>query len=229
MGTDLDLPKPGSTGYNISVYAGIMYPLLFIGCIIFTYVYSEPNINKATFVFVVLCYFCTFGILMIVPADIASVIMDRQIGSDILSFDTYLGHISQLNDVYNAFFISILILTSLILSWLEYYVTDGYFTILSRVKNSTKRMLLDLFLPVPVALIVLGVLIGEKVVPADPAALELAVIIVTNIVYEAFLMFLLGYGLVEFPRGLWLQGNLKSSLTHQQTVAYNDFKNLSNR
>jgi len=216
-----------STKY-IQVYAGVVYPLVFCMCIGLVYYYRDPRMNKVTSVLCVLTHFCTFGILFTVPMDIATVVTDRRIVSEESSVESYVYDILQLNQVYNALFVIILVMTSAVLVFMEYYDTDGYFTWVSRVTHSLQRMVIDQGMAIVVALILLGVLIGQKVVPASAAALELSLIIVTNIIYEAFLMFLLGYGLVEFPRGLWMHGNLKRSLTHAQTIAYNDFKNMSN-
>ena len=49
-------------------------------------------------------------------------------------------------------------------------------------------------------------------------------VIVTNTVYETFLMFLLGYGLVQYPRHLWMQSNLDYYLLRTQMRASSDFK-----
>tara|TARA_B110000090_G_scaffold168217_1_gene187041 strand:- start:237 stop:410 length:174 start_codon:yes stop_codon:yes gene_type:complete len=54
-------------------------------------------------------------------------------------------------------------------------------------------MMFDTVAGIVVGAIVLGVLISEKVVDGDSAALELSAIIVTNTLYEFYLMFLLGY------------------------------------
>jgi ABC-type uncharacterized transport system permease subunit len=78
-----------------------------------------------------------------------------------------------------------------------------------------------------VCVIILGILVGEKVVASDAAAVQFAIIIVTNIVYECFLMFLLGYGLVELPRRVWLYSNIKYALLRTQCKASSDFKDIS--
>lgn len=57
-------------------------------------------------------------------------------------------------------------------------------------------------------IILLIVLIATKLHAADQNSLALTATIVTNTIYEAFLMFLLGYGLVEFPREIWRTSDL---------------------
>lgn len=85
----------------------------------------------------------------------------------------------------------------------------------------------DTFLGIVAGGIILAILIGQNVVGSSTEALQLAAVIVTNTVYEAFLMFLLGYGLVEFPRSLWRNSNLQSYLLAVQNRAAADFKRIS--
>lgn len=49
-------------------------------------------------------------------------------------------------------------------------------------------------------------------------------VIVTNTIYETFLMFLLGYGLAQYPRHLWMQSNLDYYLLRTQMRASAAFK-----
>ena len=49
-------------------------------------------------------------------------------------------------------------------------------------------------------------------------------VIVTNTIYETFLMFLLGYGLAQYPRHLWMQSNLDLHLLRTQMRASAAFK-----
>jgi hypothetical protein len=85
----------------------------------------------------------------------------------------------------------------------------------------------DLFVPGVVGLIVLGILIGQKVVSSNADALKLTMVVLTNTIYETGLMFLLGYSLVEFPRWIWVQSNLESYLLKVQTRAAQQFNDIS--
>ena len=76
--------------------------------------------------------------------------------------------------------------------------------------------------------IVFGILIGQKVVEKDASAIELVAILISNIIYETFLMFLMGYGLIELPRSVWLSASLDSALLRSQMRACADFKDISN-
>jgi hypothetical protein len=88
-------------------------------------------------------------------------------------------------------------------------------------------MMLDTVLGLLAGVIILGILIGQHVVSSDAAALQLTAVIVTNTIYEAFLMFLLGYGLFEFPRRFWLDSDVRNRLERVYIKASSDFKDIS--
>jgi hypothetical protein len=88
-------------------------------------------------------------------------------------------------------------------------------------------MFVDTMPAVIVGVIILGILIGQKVVPNNATVLQLAAVIVTNTVYETMLMFLLGYGIVEFPRSLWQNSDLEGYWLKIQNKAAYEFKNIS--
>lgn len=88
-------------------------------------------------------------------------------------------------------------------------------------------MIYDLVAPGIVGCIILGILIGQHVVPSNGSALKLTLIILTNTCYELFLVFLLGYALVEYPRSLWIKGDLDYYLLKLQMKAAAEFKQIS--
>lgn len=95
----------------------------------------------------------------------------------------------------------------------------GYFTIGSKLCSALKRLLFDTILGAVAGVVILGILISKHIVGNNAAALQLAAVIVTNTVYESILMFLLGYGLVEFPRSLWQNSDLEGYLLKVQNKA----------
>lgn len=78
-----------------------------------------------------------------------------------------------------------------------------------------------------IGVIILGILLGQKVVSDDINALKLSSIIITNTVYEVVLMFLLGYGFIEFPRSWWDMANHEKYLSQIQLKASTQFKDIS--
>jgi hypothetical protein len=110
------------------------------------------------------------------------------------------------------------------LNFIGFTTIIGYFTIGGKLVSTLIRVILDTFLGIIAGIIVLAVLLSKNVVGSSEAAVMLAAVIVTNTIYETFLMFLLGYGLVQFPRSLWMKSNLDIYLLRTQMRASSDFK-----
>jgi hypothetical protein len=93
-----------------------------------------------------------------------------------------------------------------------------------------KRQCFDTFVPVIAAGIVFGILIATDVIQTDKIdvdALKLLAVILTNTCFETFLMFLLAYGLVEYPRYVWNLSNIDKELLRAQLSASTDFKAMT--
>ena len=213
---------------NLQAYMGVVYVFLFFWCVGIVIYYAEPGFPWHTYVTLIVGYYISFGILLLVPIDIASCVIDRR-GANAYgdaAYHNYLDNMSILSSAYNIFFTLILLWGSLVLAYEEYYNTDGYFTVIGKLANSFWRMTRDLILMVIAGLIVLGILLGQHVV-SGTSALMLAAVITTNAVYEFFLMFLIAYGLVEFPRTIWNQSNIEYSLLLAQMKATYDYKEIS--
>lgn len=88
-------------------------------------------------------------------------------------------------------------------------------------------MVIDTVVGVVAGLVVLGILLGGHIVPNNPGVLQLAAVIVTNTVYETFLVFLLAYGLVELPRSVWNSSDYDYYLTLTQMKATSAYKSIN--
>lgn len=109
---------------NIGAYIGVVFSLLFFVCAFIVYFYAEPGFPWHTYISLTIGYFCCFGILLLVPIDMASIVMDRRSttsGSD----SQYNADIYVLSTCYSFFFTMLLILGSLWLVFEEYFNTDG--------------------------------------------------------------------------------------------------------
>ena len=210
---------------NFDVYMGLMFSSLMVTVIYIVKYYAEEGFPWHTYITNVIGYYCAYGVLLLVPIDIATVLMDRR--SNDIDPSSYNNNTHKIAKAYSVFFIITLIFNNVVQVFEEYFNTDGYFTPLGRFCNSFKRMLLDMALGVIAGVIVLGILLGQKVVPNDPSVLQLSAVIVTNTVYETVLMFLLAYGLVEYPRTLWQYSSLEYYLLRTQMKATADFKALN--
>ena len=205
------------------LYLIFQFSFLLFGSVKMVAHYAETGFPKLTKASIVIGYVCGFGILLLVPLDIGTVVSDRKV-----SLLQYQSDVTILSGLYKVFFFTILILNSFVLAYQGYYDTDGFFTVQTRAVSSLIRMLKDLVLPLVAGLIVFGLLVGTHTVDASSTAgLSLTSVILTNILYESFLMFLLAYGLIGLPRDLWLEADYESSLIRAQNKAAADYKDIA--
>lgn len=214
------------TSGSVTAYFSIIFISLLPISIFIVFYYAEPGFPWHTYITLILAYYSAFAILLLVPIDIASIVVDRR-STDTGKDAGYDSDTDALNIAYNTFFTFVLILGSFILLLQEYFNSDGYFTVNGRFLSSFKRMAKDNAPGVIVGVIVLGILLDQNVVEGNIDALKLAAIIVTNTVYEAFLMFLLAYAMVEYPRAIWMNSDLDKYLLKTQMKAASEFKDIS--
>ncbi len=112
------------TGDIIKPYLGIILTGLIPYVILLVRYYAEPGFPWHTYITLVIGYYASFAILLLVPIDIASIIMDRR--STVSGSDAnYNFDVDTLSAAYDTFFTIILIMGSFILGFEEYYNTDG--------------------------------------------------------------------------------------------------------
>jgi len=207
---------------DVTAYISTIFTMTFLACVYLVWKFAETGFPKVTYVTCIYGYFCTFALLLVVPIDLAAVIIDRRNDNE----TNYSQNFQDLVGSYNSVFIPILILSNVVLVFEEYYNTDGYFTIPMRLYSAFKRMMIDIFAMLVAGIVILAILIGTHVTSGDAGALQLSAVIVTNTVYETMLMFLLAYGLAQFPQMLWYSADLNYSLLQAQMRASTSFKRL---
>jgi hypothetical protein len=129
-----------STIESVLQYIGIMVVVLIVLSILIVKYYAEPGFPIHTSITVVICYFCAFGILLIIPPDIASAVVER---NRTTSLDDYYDNIQFLSVFYNTLFVTILVMGSVVLVFQEYYNTDG--TSLTSFDNTQHLPICPLF------------------------------------------------------------------------------------
>lgn len=117
-----------STIQYVYQYTGIMIVALFALSIGIVKFFAEPGFPFHTSFTVVICYFCSFGILLTIPPDIATAVVERNRTS---SLDGYYNSIEFFSVFYNTLFVIILVMGSVVLVFQEYYNTDGEFATLT--------------------------------------------------------------------------------------------------
>lgn len=215
------------TTEDIASYMGVVFPCLLVLCVVLVYSFAERGNSFPwhTYVSITICYFVSLGIILLVPIDIATIVVDRTStlsGSD----PTYDANTQRISAAYSSFFTMVIIFAQVIMVFEEYYNADGNFTILSRMWSSFKYLTRDMVAALVVGGITLGLLVHFKVMPSDSGALQLSAVIITNTIYEFFLMFLLGYGLIEYPRRYWLDADIQGQLLRTQIKAASDFADI---
>lgn len=106
---------------SIGAYLAVVLIFLFLACCTIVYVYAEPGFPWHSYITLTLGYYAAFGILLLVPLDIAVVVYDRRQTDS----GTYYYDIDTLGVFYDTFFTMVLILGSVVLIFEEYYNTDG--------------------------------------------------------------------------------------------------------
>jgi hypothetical protein len=114
------------TGDIINPYLGIVMTLLIPYVIYLVWLYAEKGFPWHTYITLVIGYYASFGILLLVPIDIASIIIDRR-STSAHSDANYTFDVDTLSAAYDTFFTILLIMGSFILGFEEYYNTDGEF------------------------------------------------------------------------------------------------------
>lgn len=217
-----------STSDDIVAYLSTLLTFLFGVSVLIVFRFAENGFPWHTYISLSIGYFVGFGIIVLVPIDIATVVFDRKSTfTDAEGDPTYTANREEVGTAYAVFFNTILIFGSFVLVFEEYYNTDGFFTVGTKVWSSFKRMMVDTILGIVAGIIILIILISEKVVSADSEALQLTAIIVTNTMYEFFLMFLLGYGLVSFPTQIWFDADYNYKYERVQLKAASNFADIS--
>jgi hypothetical protein len=115
-------------------YVGLIFIVILAISLFIVLFYAEPGFPWHTYITTVICYFCAFGILLIIPSDIASAVVER---NSTHSLDTYYNNVTFLSVLYNFFFVVILIFGSLVLVFEEYYNTDGESIMYEDINRST--------------------------------------------------------------------------------------------
>lgn len=186
-----------------------------------------------------LAYFCSLGVLLILPLDVSTAIVSRRSISNEEDFD---DNSSTLRRMYTSFFIIMQVLGGVVMVVQEAIYRDGlvsllcsfseslflgHFTFLTQFVSALRAIALQSLAGLVLFFILFGILIGEGVVDASADAVLLTIVVISNTFGLFVLMLLLGYGLVSFPQMLWLKGDIKRQLNLAQQKAASRFKDLA--
>lgn len=115
-----------STSSSIAAYLSVILTGLLALSVLMVFRFAEKGFPFLTYFTLTIGYFVSFGIILLVPIDIAAVVEDRK--SKLTGNDPeYDSNVEQLSGAYSTFFVSVLVLGSFVLVFEEYYNTDGTF------------------------------------------------------------------------------------------------------
>lgn len=215
------------TVYQVNVSAYLSVAWIFLGILTTYIMYEYPN-HKVfpfhTYPTVFVQYFCAFGIILLVPLDLAVTIIGRNFESEQSYYDK---NIHTIINMYLSLYWPTLILSNVILVFQEQYNMDGFFTVKTKIANTFVQLGIQTAAAVVAGVIFFSILIARHVIGASGGAILLTAVLITNTIGLTFLMFLFGYGLVMFPITLWKRGSLNQSLLQTQHKAAQKYEVLS--
>ena len=118
------------------------------------------------------------------------------------------------------------IFAGVLLYFFEEYNESGYFTVSHRMLDAFRNTGRFLLLCLVVGGVGLSILLGGGYVSNEKALLVL-VVAANNTYGLVVIIFLLGYGLVELPKQMWMDGNLQGKLRRLRGRAAHEFRALA--
>lgn len=210
---------------NIPAYLAVLWILLASTSAIIIYKYANRKVfSWHTYISVYMQYFCAFGIILMIPLDLAVTIVARRTNSDKQYYD---DNVQTMLRMYLSLYWPTLILSNIILTFQEQYNCNGGFTTRKKITDSLRQLSLQAFAAIVVGAIFFTILVVTNVVDANTNAVLLTSILITNTLWLILLMFLLGYGLITFPISIWRRGDLRSRLKKIQYEAAQEFEKLT--
>ncbi|KAK7319451.1 hypothetical protein RJT34_04172 [Clitoria ternatea] len=164
-----------------------------VGMVIVTLTYfSGPDVPKYVFFTVAYTWFCSLSIIILVPADIWTTLNDIENG--VISF------------LWSLSYWSTFLLTWAVIPTLQGYEDAGDFTVKARLRTSLHGNLVLYLCVGSVALfgLILLIALHKKFWSGNVRGFAMACSNTFGLVTGAFL---LGFGLSEIPKGIWLNAN----------------------
>lgn len=170
---------------------------------------KKPTFTVDVYASCAMAYFCSFGILVLVPLDLALAIIGRRDSGA----EGYDENVQNIEDIYATFFSLCFVLYTAVIVLQQYYIDSGHFTAKDRVVDGIKAWGLMTAASGVVGLAVLILVVAGGYVDSGSASKVLGAVAVSvsNTVGLVAIVLLLGYALVEYPRSIFI-----SSQYHEQ-------------
>jgi hypothetical protein len=160
-----------------------------------------------SYITISIAYFCAFGIILLVPVDVAMTITSRKQILTPGEQNPFEPGSKKLVKLYESLFWPTFVLGTIILTYQELYVENGNFTIATKLKDACKIQSKIWLLMLIAGCIFIGIIVGSGLVTGSSTAVQLTCIGLNNFFGLCVIICLMGYGLIEFIRSLWLIGN----------------------
>lgn len=205
-----------------TAYLATLYIMLVLGIVLFLLRYANRSLFRwHTWVNIFVSYYCAIGILVLIPLDLAVTKLQRE-ARTVESYDLLSIYSNSLFFLYGCLFWPAQVVAGVLLYFFEEYNESGYFTVPNRILDALRNIGRFLLFCLLVGGVGFGILLGRGYV-SDEKALLVTVVTVNNTYGLIAIIFLLGYGLVELPKLLWMDGNLQGRLRRLQGRAAHAF------
>ena len=105
--------------------------------------YADPKLfHWHTYSTVGIAYFCSFGIILLAPTDVALTVIGRRsdVTGESISDSTYMEFHLKILTMYNVMFWPCIMMGSVVMPFQEIYNMDGHFTVIGRMKGTLMTM-----------------------------------------------------------------------------------------
>ena len=211
--------------YFLAEYLPIFAILIILLCIWFIREFADrKQFELQHYPSIFFAYFCAISIVSLSPADLALTINGRH-HNDEAERRRYLHYGSHdVQMIYEVFVYCCLGLNP-ILFFQEAYTVSGYYLICDRIVDTIKRIGKTIIAITVFALIMLLILMTSHSYEGEEA-LRAWLTSVQNVYGLFIIVFLLGYGLVEFPKAMWFAGDVDQQLAQKESSTAIAMKNL---
>ena len=207
--------------YNSALLAEYTVPLWFIllsFSIFLLRTFANPSSFTALSHFTVtLSYFFSLGIISLAPTDIALTVVGRRenYNCSLVPPDRpptiYEENHPKIYVLYNIMFWPCVLLSSVVLPFLEKFNQDYHFTTMSKIQSSLRKMAKTYIVFSVLGGAAVTFLIYKKIFSSFEA-IVITCKALQNTAGLIVIVVLCGYGLVEFPRTMWRKSSYKVQL-----------------
>lgn len=188
------------------------------------YKFPDHKIFKwHTYITISTQYFCSFGIMLLVPIDLVTTITGRKENNK----EYYHKNINIITETYLTLYWLTLILSNIILIVQEEYNFSGFLKLKDKIKDVIIQFGYQSIVGILSIVIFFGIIVGCGIVSPNIDAILLTLILLTNTIGLLMLMVLLGYGLVVFPQIIWNYGNYNYRLNRVKNKAMIQYNQMN--